>query len=691
MSSSEDAPLLTGGVFLKDRWEVLRKIGRGGFGEIYKAKDHDTGERCAIKAESAVSSKQVLKMEVVVLKRLQSCSPHICTLLGCGRTDRINYMVMSLLGPNLSELRKQQPNQKFSLSTTLRVGVQVIAAVRAMHNCGFLHRDIKPSNFAIGASSVTKQTCYMLDYGLARQYVTPTGEIRPPRPVAGFRGTVRYASINAHQSKDLGRHDDLWSVFYLLVELANGELPWKKLRDKDKAGKFKLSFDHKRLLKHLPAEFFDFLDHLKSLDYFQEPDYVMLSTLLQNAIRYLGIKRSDLLDWEQDASVQSLTTVSVGSAPALQTNQNTAKGKAEGVGKEGEDSRTRVSTEDCMSQNGEKKERKIARKLSDENAGNRSTKIGPLVQSKRLNLLQHRRSMPPSPLLQATHLVQQNDSGLPHTNSLDRFFDMRPARSHSLSGSGNQEEKASSRDEEVDVARMANSPEEERSFSNKAHCGKHTGEDGYEQLKSESNGGAPEVIVKNESRAKNLVNGEIDGLELLDQRVGTNQVSPKSQVLHQYGAGPTEVHPDKTPPPQLGYGTEKMNGEDGERGEQSTPSDSSCFQHRLFACSVQNRGEEGQVDNAEQVPLEMIPRTRSHEVHSPGPPPLEFHQERLQTMWGHDSTRPISLSQLGQPGERSGDLERMVILPQPPDHPPPKHYTLLAARRRRFRRPAGKT
>ena len=44
MSSSEDAPLLTGGVFLKDRWEVLRKIGRGGFGEIYKAKDHDTGE-----------------------------------------------------------------------------------------------------------------------------------------------------------------------------------------------------------------------------------------------------------------------------------------------------------------------------------------------------------------------------------------------------------------------------------------------------------------------------------------------------------------------------------------------------------------------------------------------------------------------------------------------------------------------
>lgn len=48
MSSSEDAPLLTSGILLKDRWEVLRKIGRGGFGEIYKARDYDTGEVCVI-------------------------------------------------------------------------------------------------------------------------------------------------------------------------------------------------------------------------------------------------------------------------------------------------------------------------------------------------------------------------------------------------------------------------------------------------------------------------------------------------------------------------------------------------------------------------------------------------------------------------------------------------------------------
>ena len=42
---------------------------------------------------------------------------------------------------------------------------------------------------------------YMLDFGLARQYTTATGEVRQPRSAAGFRGTVRYAALNAHKNK----------------------------------------------------------------------------------------------------------------------------------------------------------------------------------------------------------------------------------------------------------------------------------------------------------------------------------------------------------------------------------------------------------------------------------------------------------------------------------------------------------
>lgn len=57
------------------------------------------------------------------------------------------------------------------------------------------------SNFAMGRLQNQTKKVFMLDYGLARQYTTQTGEVRPPRAAAGFRGTVRYASVNAHNNK----------------------------------------------------------------------------------------------------------------------------------------------------------------------------------------------------------------------------------------------------------------------------------------------------------------------------------------------------------------------------------------------------------------------------------------------------------------------------------------------------------
>ena len=94
---------------------------------------------------------------------------------------------------------------------------QILKGIEAIHDVGFLHRDIKPSNFAVGRTSSTMRHIFMLDFGLARQYTNAQGEVRPPRGAAGFRGTVRYASINAHKNKEMGkrlrteviRHNDI--------------------------------------------------------------------------------------------------------------------------------------------------------------------------------------------------------------------------------------------------------------------------------------------------------------------------------------------------------------------------------------------------------------------------------------------------------------------------------------------------
>uniref|UniRef100_A0A8C8DXU0 non-specific serine/threonine protein kinase n=1 Tax=Oryzias sinensis TaxID=183150 RepID=A0A8C8DXU0_9TELE len=298
--------ILTVGDVVRDRWKVIRKIGGGGFGEIYEVLDQLSQATVALKVESAQQPKQVLKMEVAVLKKLQGRN-HVCRFVGCGRNDRFNYVVMELQGRNLADLRRTMSRGTFSVSTTLRLGKQILEAIESIHSVGFLHRDIKPSNFAMGRLASTCRCCYMLDFGLARQFTNSNQEVRPPRPVAGFRGTVRYASINAHKNKEMGRHDDLWSLFYMLVEFMVGQLPWRKIKDKEQVGNLKETYDHRLMLKHLPSEFSSFLDHIMTLDYFTKPDYQLLTSMFDSAMKSHNVLENDPYDWEKCDSEDVLT------------------------------------------------------------------------------------------------------------------------------------------------------------------------------------------------------------------------------------------------------------------------------------------------------------------------------------------------------------------------------------------------
>uniref|UniRef100_A0A674E947 Tau tubulin kinase 2b n=1 Tax=Salmo trutta TaxID=8032 RepID=A0A674E947_SALTR len=256
---------------VRERWRVVKKIGGGGFGEIYEVLDQLSQVNVALKVESAQQPKQVLKMEVAVLKKLQG-KDHVCRFVGCGRNDRFNYVVMELQGRNLADLRRTMSRGTFTISTTLRLGRQMLEAIESIHTVGFLHRDIKP-----------------------------------PRPVAGFRGTVRYASVNAHKNKEMGRHDDLWSLFYMLVEFMVGQLPWRKVKDKEQVGNLKEAYDHHLMLKHLPSEFSVFLDHILTLDYYTKPDYQLLISVFENAMKSQSVLENDPYDWERCDSEDMLT------------------------------------------------------------------------------------------------------------------------------------------------------------------------------------------------------------------------------------------------------------------------------------------------------------------------------------------------------------------------------------------------
>lgn len=288
---------------IKNKWKIQGKLGQGAFGETYAAIDVHSGEDVAIKVEKLDNKKMVLKLEVIALKKLQTC-PYVVRYIHSGRQDDFNFLVMERLGDNLADIRKKMPRGCFSMCTTLKLGIQMIESLEGVHKLGYIHRDVKPSNFVVGRSKSKRDRSYLIDFGLARKYRLPSGEIRPPRKSAGFRGTARYASINSHHSKELGRRDDLWSVFYVLVEFALGSLPWRKIKDKEHIGELKERFTNAELVKDLPPEFLSFMEHLQKLGYADEPDYDYLRSILFQIYSREGYKADASFDWnvKQDNS-----------------------------------------------------------------------------------------------------------------------------------------------------------------------------------------------------------------------------------------------------------------------------------------------------------------------------------------------------------------------------------------------------
>ncbi len=98
-----------------------------------------------------------------------------------------------------------------------------------MHKTGFLHRDIKPQNILLGREEPHAQKIFLVDFGLANQYLTDEGAHIPKAKYNSVVGTAIFASVNAHNGKELARRDDLESLVYTLLYLFKGNLPWRNL------------------------------------------------------------------------------------------------------------------------------------------------------------------------------------------------------------------------------------------------------------------------------------------------------------------------------------------------------------------------------------------------------------------------------------------------------------------------------
>ena len=110
----------------------------------------------------------------------------------------------------------------------------------------------------------------------------------------------------------------------MMVEFANGQLPWRKIKDKEQVGIMKEKYDHRLLLKHLPSDFRQFLEHLQSLEYADKPDYAMLLGLFERTMKRRGVRDTDPFDWEKTTTDNSTNNSSQAQTPGAVNHPKTA-------------------------------------------------------------------------------------------------------------------------------------------------------------------------------------------------------------------------------------------------------------------------------------------------------------------------------------------------------------------------------
>src|SRR3984893_925083 len=198
-------------------YEIVAPIGKGGMGEVYRARDTRLKREVAIKI-SAERFTERFEHEARAIAALTH--PNICTLHDVGP----NYLVMELVeGPTLAERITEGP---IPLDEALNIARQVADALDAAHDKAIVHRDLKPGNIKIKSDGTVK----VLDFGLAKMGGTPTATVdESPTLTIGqteagvILGTASYMSPEQAKGKVVDHRADIYAFGAVLYEMLTGK------------------------------------------------------------------------------------------------------------------------------------------------------------------------------------------------------------------------------------------------------------------------------------------------------------------------------------------------------------------------------------------------------------------------------------------------------------------------------------
>ena len=207
-------------------FSVIEKLGEGGMGAVYRARDTKLGRDVALKVlpdELSADQERLVRLrrEAQVLAAVNH--PNVASIYGVEEADGRLILVLELVdGEDLAQRLKRGA---LPVEEALEIAVQIASGLEAAHDRGMVHRDLKPANIMITDGGVVK----VLDFGLAKPYAgdTASGDVSSLATVTGddvtregvIMGTASYMSPEQARGRPVDGRSDVWSFGLSLIHI----------------------------------------------------------------------------------------------------------------------------------------------------------------------------------------------------------------------------------------------------------------------------------------------------------------------------------------------------------------------------------------------------------------------------------------------------------------------------------------
>ena len=247
------------GVFL-DNYDVLKQLGKGGYGKVYQVKNKRTGEIRACKHLSKLSIKNLEKFEREINILKKSDHPNIIKLYEVFESNRSLYLIMEeCKGGEVFDkiIEHIQSKKMYTEKDAANIFIQMMSAVDYCHNNGICHRDLKPENLLyLKEGSEIENPIKVIDFGLS-QIISQSKKLKTKV------GTAYYVAPEILQGSYTEKCD-IWSAGVILYILLSGSPPFNGPNDNaiySKIAKMEFEYPEKKWA-NISNEAKDLINHM---------------------------------------------------------------------------------------------------------------------------------------------------------------------------------------------------------------------------------------------------------------------------------------------------------------------------------------------------------------------------------------------------------------------------------------------